>query len=278
MKHLYDDISFESSKIITRTYSTSFSVGINFLNKRLHKAIYSIYGFVRLADEIVDSFYDYPKKELLDEFKQETFKALELGLSINPVIHCFQETVREYDIDHELIVLFLRSMEQDLSKIEYSTDKYNDYIVGSAEVVGLMCLMVFVEGNKKLYNELEAPARKLGAAFQKVNFLRDVNADFHTLGRSYFPNVDLNNFSSEDKLNIENDIETDFTDALEGIRKLPRTSRLGVFIAYRYYFSLFKKIKSVPAKHIMSTRVRINNSKKLVLACQTMLINRINLL
>jgi phytoene/squalene synthetase len=275
MKELYDNISFESSKIITRTYSTSFSVGINFLNKRLHQAIFSIYGFVRLADEIVDSFHNYPKKELLDEFKQETFKALKLGISINPVIHSFQETVRKYNIDHELIILFLKSMEQDLSKIEYSNDKYNDYIVGSAEVVGLMCLMVFVEGDKKMYDSLEIPARKLGAAFQKVNFLRDVKADFNTLGRSYFPNVDLNNFSNEDKINIENDIEADFIEALDGIKNLPRSSRLGVFIAYRYYFSLFKKIKSVPAKDIMDTRVRINNSKKLVLACHTMLINRI---
>jgi phytoene/squalene synthetase len=271
-------VSFSSSKLITRKYSTSFSIGINFLNKNLHNAIYSIYGFVRLADEIVDSFHDFPKKELLTEFKEETFKALDLGISLNPVIHCFQETVRKYDIDRELIVFFLRSMEQDLSKIEYSSEKYDQYIVGSAEVVGLMCLMVFVQGDKSLYKSLEQPARKLGAAFQKVNFLRDVNADFNTLGRSYFPNVDLNNFSATDKSNIENDIEADFIDALEGIKKLPKSSRLGVFIAYRYYLSLFHKIKSVPAQHIMNTRVRINNSKKLYLACHTMLINKINLL
>lgn len=278
MKELYDQVSFSSSKLITRKYSTSFSIGINFLNKKLHNAIYSIYGFVRLADEIVDSFHDFPKEELLTEFKEETFKALDQGISLNPVIHCFQETVRKYDIDRELIVLFLRSMEQDLSKIEYSSEKYDQYIVGSAEVVGLMCLMVFVQGDKTLYNALEQPARKLGAAFQKVNFLRDVNADFNTLGRSYFPNVDLNNFSATDKLNIENDIEADFLDALEGIKKLPKSSRLGVFIAYRYYLSLFYKIKSVPAQHIMNTRVRINNPKKLYLACHTMLINKINLL
>ena len=278
MKELFDQISEECSKNVTKSYSTSFSLATKMLSSSIRQDIYNIYGFVRFADEIVDSFHNYPKKELLDEFKHETFKALELGISINPVIHSFQETVRKYNIDHELIILFLKSMEQDLSKIEYSTEKYNDYIVGSAEVVGLMCLMVFVEGDKKMYDALEIPARKLGAAFQKVNFLRDVNADFNTLGRSYFPDVDLNNFSTEDKINIENDIEADFIDALEGIKKLPRTSRLGVFIAYRYYFSLFKKIKSVPANHIMSTRVRINNSKKLALACQTMLINRINLL
>ena len=278
MKQLYDDISFSSSKLITRTYSTSFSVGINFLNKEIHNSIYAIYGFVRLADEIVDSFHDFPKEQLLEEFKQETFKSLELGISINPVINAFQNTVREYNIDHELIHLFLKSMEQDLSKIEYSNEKYDQYIVGSAEVVGLMCLMVFVDGNKDLYRSLEKPARKLGAALQKVNFLRDVNADFNALGRSYFPNVDLNNFSSNEKVNIENDIEADFLLALDGIKNLPKSSRLGVFIAYRYYLSLFKKIKSVPAKQIMNTRVRINNSKKLFLACQTMLFNKMNLL
>ena len=278
MKQLYDDISIRSSKLITRTYSTSFTVGINFLNKEIHNPIYAIYGFVRLADEIVDSFHDFPKEQLLEEFKQETFKSLELGISINPVINAFQNTVREYNIDHELIHLFLKSMEQDLSKIEYSNEKYDQYIVGSAEVVGLMCLMVFVDGNKDLYRSLEKPARKLGAAFQKVNFLRDVNADFNALGRSYFPNVDLNNFSSNEKVNIEKDIEADFLLALDGIKNLPKSSRLGVFIAYRYYLSLFKKIKSVPAKQIMNTRVRINNSKKLFLACQTMLFNKMNLL
>ena len=278
MKTLYDDISFSSSKLITRTYSTSFSIGIYFLNKKIHKAIYAIYGFVRLADEIVDSFHNFPKEQLLKEFKDETFKSLELGISINPVINSFQKTVSDYNIDHELIRLFLKSMEQDLSKTEYSDDKYDQYIVGSAEVVGLMCLMVFVDGDKELYQALEKPARKLGAAFQKVNFLRDVNADFNTLGRSYFPNVDLNNFSNNEKTSIENDIESDFLSALEGIKNLPKSSRLGVFIAYKYYLSLFKKIKSVPAKQIMNTRVRINNSKKILLAFQTMLVNKMNLL
>lgn len=278
MKKLYDDISFSSSKLITRTYSTSFSLGIYFLNKKIHKAIYAIYGFVRLADEIVDSFHDYPKEQLLKEFKEEAFKSLELGISINPVINSFQKIVNEYNIDHELIHTFLRSMEQDLSKIEYSNEKekYDQYIVGSAEVVGLMCLMVFVDGDKEMYDSLEKPARKLGAALQKVNFLRDVNADFNSLGRSYFPKVDLNNFSKEDKLIIEADIDADFKLAYEGIRKLPKSSKLGVFIAYTYYISLFNKIKALPPTQMMSSRVRINNSKKLYLACKSMLVYKLN--
>ena len=278
MKKLYDDISFSSSKLITRTYSTSFSLGIYFLNKKIHKAIYAIYGFVRLADEIVDSFHDYPKEQLLKEFKEEAFKSLELGISINPIINSFQKIVNEYNIDHELIHIFLRSMEQDLSKIEYSNEKekYDQYIVGSAEVVGLMCLMVFVDGDKEMYDSLENSARKLGAALQKVNFLRDVNADFNSLGRSYFPKVDLNNFSKEDKLIIEADIDADFKLAYEGIRKLPKSSKLGVFIAYTYYISLVKKIKALPPKKMMSSRVRINNSKKLYLACKSMLVYKLN--
>ncbi|MDG2369843.1 MAG: phytoene/squalene synthase family protein [Flavobacteriales bacterium] len=278
MKKLYDDISFSSSKLITKTYSTSFSLGIYFLNKKIHNAIYAIYGFVRLADEIVDSFHDYPKEKLLKEFKEETFKALEMGISINPVINSFQKIVNEYNIDHELIHIFLRSMEQDLSKIEYSNEKekYDQYIVGSAEVVGLMCLMVFVNGDKEMYDSLENSARKLGAALQKVNFLRDVNADFNSLGRSYFPKVDLNNFSKEDKISIEEDIDADFKFAYEGIRKLPKSSKLGVFIAYTYYISLFKKIKALPPTQMMSSRVRINNSKKLYLACKSMLVYKLN--
>ena len=278
MKKLYDDISFSSSKLITKTYSTSFSLGIYFLNKKIHNAIYAIYGFVRLADEIVDSFHDYPKEKLLKEFKEETFKALEMGISINPVINSFQKIVNEYNIDHELIHIFLRSMEQDLSKIEYSNEKekYDQYIVGSAEVVGLMCLMVFVNGDKEMYDSLENSARKLGAALQKVNFLRDVNADFNSLGRSYFPKVDLNNFSKEDKISIEEDIDADFKFAYEGIRKLPKSSKLGVFIAYTYYISLFNKIKALPPTKMMSSRVRINNSKKLYLACKSMLVYKLN--
>ena len=215
---------------------------------------------------------------MLKEFKEEAFKSLELGISINPVINSFQKIVNEYNIDHELIHTFLRSMEQDLSKIEYSNEKekYDQYIVGSAEVVGLMCLMVFVDGDKEMYDSLEKPARKLGAALQKVNFLRDVNADFNSLGRSYFPKVDLNNFSKEDKLIIEADIDADFKLAYEGIRKLPKSSKLGVFIAYTYYISLFNKIKALPPTQMMSSRVRINNSKKLYLACKSMLVYKLN--
>ncbi len=278
MKNLYDDISFKSSKFITKTYSTSFSLGIYLLDKSIHEAIYSIYGFVRLADEIVDTFHEFPKKEILEDFKAETYLALERGISINPVINAFQLTVAKYNIDREMIELFLRSMEQDLLDVTYSNDSYHDYIVGSAEVVGLMCLKVFVDGRQDVYDELESSARSLGAAFQKVNFLRDVKADYENLGRTYFPDVDLSKFTKEQKLKIEHDINLDFAAALKGIQKLPKASKLGVYVAYRYYFSLFNKIKSIPPNDIMNTRVRIPNSKKIFLTFKSALKNQLNLI
>lgn len=276
MINLYHKISKETSKNITQLYSTSFSFGIKLLDKSIHDAIYSIYGFVRLADEIVDSFHDYPKTEMLSEFKEETYKSIDRKISVNPVLHSFQMVVNQYSIDIELVDKFLQSMEQDLDDIHYSNDAYKDYIVGSAEVVGLMCLKVFVNGNESLYNNLEDSARRLGAAFQKINFLRDVKADYQELGRTYFPGVDLDKFTRIEKLKIEADIQEDFKHALEGIVKLPSSSRLGVYVAYRYYFSLFKKIKKISSDRLMEERIRVPNTKKLFITFESIFQNRFN--
>ncbi|MEC9159350.1 MAG: phytoene/squalene synthase family protein [Bacteroidota bacterium] len=276
MIDLYHTISKNTSRNITRTYSTSFSFGISLLDKSIHDAIYSIYGFVRLADEIVDTFHDFPKQEMLLEFKNETYKALDRGISTNPVLHAFQMVVNEFNIHRSLIDKFLDSMEKDLKEITYSSSEYDDYIVGSAEVVGLMCLKIFVNGDESMYNRLEDNARSLGAAFQKVNFLRDVKADFEQLGRSYFPDVDLTTFTSDEKLKIEDDIAEDFSHALEGIKKLPASSKLGVYVAYRYYLSLFKKIKSVPSERLMYERIRVPNSKKMYITFKSYCRNQLN--
>ena len=276
MIDLYHKISVDTSKNVTQLYSTSFSMGIKLLDKTIHDAIFSIYGFVRLADEIVDTFHDYPKSEMLQEFKEETHKALDRKISVNPILHAFQMVVNKYSIDKELIDKFLLSMEQDLNDIEYSSKIYKDYIVGSAEVVGLMCLKVFVNGDNDLYFKLEEPARKLGSAFQKINFLRDVKADYKELGRTYFPGVDLEKFTTIEKLKIEEDIQDDFESALEGIVKLPSSSRLGVYVAYRYYFSLFKKIKKVSSDRLMEERIRVPNSKKLFITFESMFQNQFN--
>ena len=276
MIDLYHTISKNTSRNITRTYSTSFSFGISLLDKSIHDAIYSIYGFVRLADEIVDTFHDFPKQEMLLEFKNETYKALDRGISTNPVLHAFQMVVNEFNIHRSLIDKFLDSMEKDLKEITYSSSEYDDYIVGSAEVVGLMCLKIFVNGDESMYNRLEDNARSLGAAFQKVNFLRDVKDDFEQLGRSYFPDVDLTTFTSDEKLKIEDDIAEDFHHALEGIKKLPASSKLGVYVAYRYYLSLFKKIKSVPSERLMYERIRVPNSKKMYITFKSYCRNQLN--
>ena len=276
MIELYHKISVDASKNITQLYSTSFSMGIKLLDKNIHDAIFSIYGFVRLADEIVDTFHDYPKSEMLQEFKEETYKALDRKISVNPILHAFQMVVNKYSIDKDLIDKFLLSMEQDLNDIQYSSVGYKEYIVGSAEVVGLMCLKVFVNGDNDLYFKLEEPARKLGAAFQKINFLRDVKADYQELGRTYFPGVDLEKFTPDEKLKIEEDIQDDFECALEGIIKLPSSSRLGVYVAYRYYFSLFKKIKKVSSDRLMEERIRVPNTKKLLITFESMFQNQFN--
>lgn len=269
MKHLFDHVSFASSKLTTRTYSTSFSLGIYFLNKSIHTPIYNIYGFVRFADEIVDSFHGYDKSTLLKEFREETYKAIERGISLNPILNSFQEVVNRYNIDHELIDCFLNSMEMDLNQQFHSDDSYKTYILGSAEVVGLMCLKVFTEGNETLYQHLKPAAMKLGSAFQKINFLRDIKDDFGTLGRTYFPNVNINKLTQRDKEVIENDIELDFKDALEGIKQLPASSRFGVYVAYVYYYALFRKIKGIPSYRIMMERIRIPNHQKIALLLQS---------
>ena len=276
MIELYHKISVDASENVTQLYSTSFSMGIKLLDKNIHDAIFSIYGFVRLADEIVDTFHDYPKSEMLQEFKEETYKALDRKISVNPILHAFQMVVNKYSIDRDLIDKFLLSMEQDLNDIQYSSAGYKEYIVGSAEVVGLMCLKVFVNGDNDLYFKLEEPARKLGAAFQKINFLRDVKADYQELGRTYFPGVDLEKFTPDEKLKIEEDIQDDFECALEGIIKLPSSSRLGVYVAYRYYFSLFKKIKKVSSDRLMEERIRVPNTKKLLITFESMFQNQFN--
>jgi phytoene/squalene synthetase len=262
MKSLFDDLSVQVSRLTTRSYSTSFSLGIYFLHDRLRDPIYSIYGFVRVADEIVDSFEGFDQEYLLKKFWEDTHEALEQKISANPILNSFQEVVHEFDIDLDLIETFLKSMEMDLQKVDYTDEKYQQYILGSAEVVGLMCLHVFTEGDKKLFEELKPYAMKLGAAFQKVNFLRDLKDDYHVLGRTYFPGVDMENFSAEAKQQIENEIEEDFRVALQGIKMLPASSKGGVYLAYVYYQSLFKKIKRLPAKRILSGRIRINNGRK----------------
>ena len=271
MKQLYDNLSVACSKLTTRTYSTSFSMGIALLDKKIHGAIYSIYGFVRLADEIVDSFHGFEKKQLLDQFKADTFLAIDQKISLNPILNSFQFVVHKWNIDNTLIHCFLDSMEMDLQPPEYDSELYKQYILGSAEVVGLMCLKVFVNGDETLYQQLKPHAMSLGAAFQKINFLRDMQADYNELGRTYFPGVCFEKFSETEKQKIESDIRIDFENALIGIKQLPKESRLGVYAAYVYYTALFKKIKTVSAHQIKHKRIRISNGKKLFLTLNSML-------
>ncbi|WP_374729163.1 phytoene/squalene synthase family protein [Rufibacter psychrotolerans] len=263
--NLFDTTTLECSKLITQRYSTSFTLGIKTMHPRFHDPIYAIYGFVRFADEIVDTFHTHDKAALLERFRQETYQALEEKISLNPVLHAFQMVVHQYGIDHEFIDAFLHSMEMDLLDQKYDCDLYEEYIYGSAEVVGLMCLRVFCEGDAEMFDRLKAPARSLGAAFQKVNFLRDIRSDFHDRGRVYFPQVDFRSFCNKDKEEIEADIQQDFDRAYQGILGLPRGARLGVYLAYIYYLKLFKKIKELPAAHIMAERVRVPDNTKLAL-------------
>ena len=262
MKAIFDKLSQDMSKMTTRRYSTSFSLGIRFLNKELHKPIYSIYGFVRFADEIVDSFDGFDKEILLADFKKDTYEAIENGISLNPILNSFQWAVNKYNIPHDLIETFMNSMEMDLDKKVYDKDTYEKYILGSAEVVGLMCLKVFVSGEDSEYQRLKMNAMKLGSAFQKINFLRDLNDDFNELGRTYFPGINMNDFNNIVKKEIEADIEKDFRLGYEGILMLPKRARFGVYMAYKYYFKLFKKIKRTKAERILEERVRIPNRKK----------------
>ena len=278
MKHLFDNVSYQVSKITTKTYSTSFSLGILTLHKSIRQPIYNIYGFVRFADEIVDSFHNYDKSKLFNKFKQDVFLAIEDKISLNPILNSFQETVNTYNIDLSLINNFLDSMEMDLSEKIYNEEDYNNYIYGSAEVVGLMCLKVFVNGDETLYNNLRPSASSLGSAFQKVNFLRDANIDYSLLGRTYFPDVQMNNFSQADKLKIEKDIEIDFENALVGIKMLPRFSRGGVYLSYLYYYHLFRKIKSLPSSKLLDERIRIANIEKIFLMFKSILKNQLNII
>jgi phytoene synthase len=259
---LFHSVSNECSKIVTVRYSTSFSSAITLLHEDLQRPIFNIYGFVRFADEIVDTFHSHDKSALLEEFKTGIFDAINRGISLNPILNSFQQTVNQYQIDHGLIHAFFRSMESDLTQNKYDRQGYEEYIYGSAEVVGLMCLYVFCEGNKTLYEKLKQSGRALGAAFQKINFLRDIRADLNELSRAYFPGCDFHNFNETNKLQIEKEIEDDFKSAYQGILKLPVKAKFGVYVAYKYYYSLFEKIKSTQPHHILQRRIRIPNYYK----------------
>lgn len=258
----FHQVCSDCSQSVTISYSTSFSSAIKLLHKDLRRPIFDIYGFVRFADEIVDTFHGHDKQTLLAQFKTETFDAIGRGISLNPILNAFQLTVNQYNIDHELIHAFFRSMESDLTEHQYDRQGYEEYIYGSAEVVGLMCLYVFCDGDQQMYEKLKQPARALGAAFQKVNFLRDIKADFNELSRVYFPGCDFHNFTWRDKQQIEEDIALDFKNAYDGILQLPLKARFGVYVAYKYYLSLFKKIKSIQPQYILQRRVRIPNYHK----------------
>ncbi|HTF81114.1 MAG TPA: phytoene/squalene synthase family protein [Cytophagales bacterium] len=271
MKSIFDSVSAKCSKVVTKAYSTSFSLGISFLDRKFHHPIYAIYGYVRFADEIVDSFHDYDKVKLIQKFREDTVEALNAHISLNPILNSFQEVVHRYHIEWELIDSFLLSMEMDLSQKDHCKVSYEQYIFGSAEVVGLMCLRVFTESDDHLYSKLKPFAMKLGAAFQKINFLRDLKADYEGLGRTYFPTVNFSRFSAEEKMGVQREIEQDFKQALIGIKMLPVSSRRGVYLAYYYYSKLFNKIKSTPAEKIITTRIRIPDLEKMVLLCQSFL-------
>ena len=278
MMDLYHQVASRCSRTTTNIYSTSFSLGIYCIHQRLRDPIYAIYGFVRFADEIVDTFHGYDKKNLLDRFRSETYRAINEKISLNPILHSFQRAVNQYGIQNNLIEQFFQSMEMDLYKTTYNPDEIKDYIIGSAEVVGLMCLKVFCEGDKGQYSSLSAYAQSLGSAFQKVNFLRDLKADFHTLGRAYFPSLQKAEWDSCSKKEIEEDIERDFAHALQGIKKLPRTARLGVYVAYVYYRSLFKKIIKTPAESFLNCRIRIANGDKARLLAYSYVRHQLNLI
>ena len=279
MMQLFHKVARECSELITRRYSTSFSSAIKLLHKDLRAPVYGIYGFVRLADEIVDTFHEYDKCALLEDFKKQTWAAIDCGISLNPILHSFQAVVRKYDIPQDLIKAFLHSMEMDLEKKQYANNaELNEYVYGSAEVVGLMCLAVFCEGNTAQYESLKAPARKLGAAFQKINFLRDVQADYENLNRAYFPDFDYQRFDDAAKQKIEKDIAQDFRESLAGIRALPWKARFGVYTAYRYYYALFRKIKRLQPRKVLESRIRVPDLSKLFIVARAGMQHRFNLI
>lgn len=277
-ENLYNNVCLDISKLTTKKYSTSFSLGIAALDNKFHNPIYAIYGFVRFADEIVDTFHSSNKNELLQRFKADTYKAIEEKISLNPILHSFQMVVNKYSIEKELIDSFLYSMEMDLQKIEYDVEKYKLYILGSAEVVGLMCLRVFCEGNNEYYLSLKKPAMQLGSAFQKINFLRDLKADFFQLGRTYFPEIKSNVFNNDVKLQIEQDILVDFEAGYKGIKLLPKGSRFGVYLAYSYYLSLFNKIKKLDAELVLKERIRVTDTKKYLVLVWSYIKHKLNLI
>lgn len=278
MRALFDTYSFKASKHVTKSYSTSFYAGVRFLDKKIRDDIHGIYGFVRFADEIVDTFHEQNKEELLDEFVVDTYKAIERKISLNPILNSFQMVVNKYNIDHALIDQFLHSMRMDLNPLDYTQESYEEYILGSAEVVGLMCLKVFVYGDEEEYQRLKPFAMKLGSAFQKINFLRDMKDDFKELGRIYFPGVDMEGLSLEDKKRIEEEIQLEFDDAFVGIKQLPKSSRLGVYVSYVYYTKLLRKIKRKTAKDLLDERVRVPNNTKVLLFAKSYVRNSMNLL
>ena len=278
MKSLFDSVSIKCSKLVTQHYSTSFSLAVKMLSPSIRDAIYSIYGFVRFADEIVDSFHDYEKEYLIDDFEKEYYKAMQLGISLNPILNSFQHTVKEYNITDDLIQAFLRSMKLDLVKSTYNTQtEYEDYIYGSADVVGLMCLKVFVKGNNQKYDQLKIEAMRLGSAFQKVNFLRDLKDDNLVLNRNYFPGINLNNFNEDAKTQIIKEIEEDFRIAYQGIVKLPMEAKFGVYTAYIYYKKLLKKLKNTPYHQIGNSRIRVSNYTKAGLLAQSFVTYKLKL-
>jgi len=279
MKNIFDEVSYSCSENVTKTYSTSFSLATRLLSKNIRKDIYNIYGFVRFADEIVDSFHDYNKTELFNDFSIDLEKALHNKIHLNPILNSFQHTFHKYSLDKNLVDSFMKSMRMDLTKKKYSTvEEYKEYIYGSADVVGLMCLKVFVQGNANMYKKLKNSAMKLGSAFQKVNFLRDLKADKECLNRTYFPNTKFEKLSESEKNEIINDIESDFNEGLEGIKELPLDAKFGVFMAYRYYNQLLKKLKKTPATEIINKRIRVPNLKKLELLTRSYVKYQLNLL
>lgn len=278
MKQLFDDVSFKCSKLVTKNYSTSFSLAVYMLSPSIRDAIYSIYGFVRFADEIVDSFHGFQKEDLINDFENDYYKAYDSGISLNPILNSFQITVKQYNISDDLVQSFLKSMKLDLVKSDYHSDEeYKEYIYGSADVVGLMCLKVFVDGNNQKYEQLKDEAMRLGSAFQKVNFLRDLKDDNLVLNRNYFPGVDLNSFDEKSKAAIILEIEEDFRVAYQGIIKLPIEAKFGVYTAFVYYKKLLKKLKNTPCHEIGSARIRVSNYTKAGLLAQSFVTYKLKL-
>lgn len=278
MKELFDDVSVGCSKLVTKSYSTSFSLAVKMLAPSIRNAIYSVYGFVRFADEIVDSFHGFNKEKLISDFEADYYKSSAEGISLNPILNSFQATVKKYSIDDELVQAFLKSMKLDLHKSEYTDEEYKAYIYGSADVVGLMCLKVFVNGDQQKYNELKEPAMRLGSAFQKVNFLRDLKDDMELLNRSYFPDVNMIELNVASKQKIIKEIQHDFEAAYIGIMGLPNEAKFGVYTAYRYYKCLLNKLNKTPSNEIMSTRIRVSNPLKMSLLARSYVKYKLNMI